>query len=62
MARKEVPTDFCEEYPRNNNNGTIKKPPPNPVNEAPMPTNRPRMIMTSMFAFMAANFFRTSKI
>ncbi len=55
MARKDVPTDFCAEYPRKSISGTMRNPPPNPENEAPIPTKIPLTIITSRFAFIVSD-------
>ncbi len=49
MGRKEVPTDFWDEYSTESKIGTIKKPPPSPLNYAPMPTRIPRIRIVSIF-------------
>ena len=36
---------FLEEYPNRSRRGTIKNPPPNPLNDAPTPTMMPMVIM-----------------
>ena len=53
MARKDVPTAFCAEYPKKRRSGTIRKPPPRPENDAPIPTIIPLAIIISIFAFTA---------
>ena len=66
IARNEVPTDFCAEYPRKINRGTIRKPPPSPEKEAPIPTSTPNKIITNIFGliddiYYAFHIFRDSR-
>jgi hypothetical protein len=55
MARKEVPTDFCAEYPRKSKRGTIRKPPPKPEKDAPIPTRTPQETIINTFAFIVTS-------